>query len=588
MGFRFSWDDSKALGWVLASRFRVILFLGVCGLGLLGAGTWSLPLIDRDEPRFAGATREMVAAGEWVIPYFNGEYRFDKPVLIYWLMRIGIFIFGDHEWGVRFPSIFFAVGTAWLIYEIGRTLRRPGTGLLGGCLWLTLLQVLLHGRLAVADMPMVFFLTLVQWALLHLVVVEGSWKRFGVWFWLLWLGLGMGFLAKGPIALAVPLGTLLLWRWLFWRGPVVWSKLQAGWGVVVMLAVMGSWGIPALIMTDGLFWKVGMGEHVIERGTEAFNNRSFLFFFYFLVAPLSLLPWFGLAGYVWQSLRRVWDGETAFLAAWVVVPYVIFSIYSTQLPHYVMPAFPAMALLFAMGVVRVWELPEEEMKWSHGWFWVFSFVLPLVVMVGGLAAMVLAQGEQEPEMAWVFMGLAGAMVGLAMLAMAARFQIFGLAVVSAVVLIVCQVIIGKKLSEFVPSRTLASYDLRDGGVARGYQEPSLIYYGGPGWRWLPESQAWGEFLEAASGVPVAVALVEERRLEDWAASIAPTLIRARERAAHLPEDWEQLAKERGFLLERKRGLNLARMSWVEVVFLRRLAEGDLIPDPSGDAPPDRE
>lgn len=556
-------DEQKLSAWLLEKRWRVFALYLVLALALLGPGSGSLPLIDRDEPRFAGATREMMMRGEWVVPYFNGEFRFDKPILIYWLMRACIWMFGDNEWAVRFPSIVFAAATACLVFEWGRTLGRSGAGLLGGLIWLSCFQVLIHGRLAVADMPMIFFVALAQLALWRLLTGEPY--RFGPWFWGLWVGLGLGFLAKGPIALAVPLGTALLWRWALWRKPARWQQVQLVPGLAVMLAVMGLWGFPALVATGGLFWKVGMGEHVIARGTEAFNERSFVLFYYLLTAPLSLLPWLGCAGFAMDWLRREWSAASSFLLAWAIVPYLVFFFYSTQLPHYVMPAFPAMALLGALGLMQLWQRRSVP-RWTEAWFWIFSFGLPLVVMVLGVTAMVLAQGEQEPQLAWVFMGFAGAMVGLLCFALAARFQIAGAAVVGLVILAVCQSIIGNKLSDFVPSTSLTR---QGGGLARGYQEPSLVYYGAPVWTWRDENESWNEFLSAAGSAPVAVALVQERRLEDWAASVLPALVKTKPRPTFLPEDWETQAAAAGFAVERKVGVNPARVSWVEVAFLRK-------------------
>ncbi|GAB4242969.1 MAG: glycosyltransferase family 39 protein [Candidatus Methylacidiphilales bacterium] len=555
-------DEDRVAAWILVKRWRVYAVLALLALALLGPGTATLPLIDRDEPRFAGATREMMTKGEWVVPYFNGEFRFDKPILIYWLMRISIGVFGDGEWAVRFPSIVFAAATAWVIYEWGRGLGRAGAGALGGAIWLSSFQVLIHGRLAVADMPMVFFVALAQLALWQLISDSAGRGRF--WFWILWISLGLGFLAKGPIALAVPLGSALIWRWVFWRQSAHWKRLRPGLGLLVMLGVMSVWGIPALVATGGLFWKVGMGEHVIARGTEAFNERSFVLFYYLLTAPLSLLPWFGFAGYALGGLRQCWSSSVAFLAAWAVTPYLVFFAYSTQLPHYVMPGFPAFALLAGMGIIRLWESGCAS-RWANGWFWMFGFVVPLIVMIMGVTFMTLAQGEQEPELAWTFMGFAGAMVGLICFSMAARFRIGGVALVGLVILAVCQSIIGKKLGGFVPS---ASLENQGGGLARGYQEPSLVYYGGPVWTWRDEAEPWSDFLQAAREQPVAVALIQERRLEDWAGDVLPSLVRVRNRPPLLPEGWEAEAKEAGFKVERRTGVNTARVSWVEVGILR--------------------
>ena len=100
------------------SGCHFILFIVLLGLYCLGNST--LPLIDRDEPRFAEASREMLQSGDWVIPRVNGEYRFDKPPLIYWCQVGAMRLFGQNDFAVRFPSTAFAAATAVLIAAWGR------------------------------------------------------------------------------------------------------------------------------------------------------------------------------------------------------------------------------------------------------------------------------------------------------------------------------------------------------------------------------------------------------------------------------------------------------------------------------------
>src|SRR6266702_1043470 len=103
-----------------------ILFLG-CVLFHV-AGTWSLPLIDRDEPRFAEASREMIQRGDYVVPYFNDQLRLDKPPLTYWAQTLSYRIFGDNDFAARFPSAIAASLTALVIFVWGTRLRGETLG----------------------------------------------------------------------------------------------------------------------------------------------------------------------------------------------------------------------------------------------------------------------------------------------------------------------------------------------------------------------------------------------------------------------------------------------------------------------------
>jgi 4-amino-4-deoxy-L-arabinose transferase-like glycosyltransferase len=182
-------------------------------------GTAVLPLMDRDEPRFAGATFEMMQRQTWLVPYFNDVYRFDKPPLTYWWMRIHYLLGGVNELTARLHSVTATWLTALVILGIGTRLFSARAGMAAAVVWLTSLQVLVHGRLCVADMPMILFVTLSMRALIELIGVSNvtveTKKREpkNKWFWALYLALGLGFLAKGPVAVLAPCLALLLYRW---------------------------------------------------------------------------------------------------------------------------------------------------------------------------------------------------------------------------------------------------------------------------------------------------------------------------------------------------------------------------------------
>ena len=258
----------------LASRLPAWVWLTLLVLAVLLPGTATLPLLDRDEPRFATATREMQERADWFVPTFNGDYRFDKPILIYWLMRGGYALVGVNELGARLPSIAAALALVLLTAAAGRRWFSLRTGLVGGAALATCLQFFIHGRLALADMVMVACVALAQIALARLLLDSAldeptpeAAKTIRRWWWALWLGLALGFLAKGPIAWAVPALSLILLRWVFWRKPLPWSRLRVLPGLVLALVLVAAWGVPALVMTHGDFFRVGIGKPGPKPGT---------------------------------------------------------------------------------------------------------------------------------------------------------------------------------------------------------------------------------------------------------------------------------------------------------------------------------
>ncbi len=390
-------DRCRKHGWWLLLVLTAMLYLP--GLG-------TLPLMDRDEPRFAHAAVEMMQRDTWTVPYFNGEYRFDKPPLTYWWMRLHYHWGGINEGTARLHSVIATWLVAWVIFGMGKLLSGARAGLLGGAAWLLTLQVIVHGRLCVADMPMVLCVALALRAIIELGRVVPSFSSpylektnaldfsaplsqssadglkpettllqqcagFTRWHGLLYIALGLGFLAKGPIAWLIPALALVLYRFVFWRQPFPWSSLHLGKGSLITLAIAAAWGIPALIETRGLFWKVGMGEHVIARGTTAFNGRFPVPGYYLVTALASLFPWIALLPQIIRAVRRQWQASTALLVSWLIAPYVIFTFYATQLAHYVMPGFPA-----AMVLLAVCGIDGDGPRWHRWWS---GFVVGLFV-----------------------------------------------------------------------------------------------------------------------------------------------------------------------------------------------------------------
>src|SRR6266699_1499623 len=143
-------------------RNYIVLFVG-CLLFHL-AGTWSLPLIDRDEPRFAEAAREMRERTDFIVPYFNNQFRFDKPPLTYWFQIASYRVFGENDFAARFPTAVAAALVALVLFSWGKRVRDEKVGWWAAIIFTLSLQSFIHGKAAVADMWLVLFVTLAHWA----------------------------------------------------------------------------------------------------------------------------------------------------------------------------------------------------------------------------------------------------------------------------------------------------------------------------------------------------------------------------------------------------------------------------------------
>jgi 4-amino-4-deoxy-L-arabinose transferase-like glycosyltransferase len=331
-------------------------------------------LIDRDEPRFAEASREMIQRADYIVPHFNNQLRLDKPPLAYWAQVASYRIFGESDFGARFPSAIAAALTALVIAAWGCRIGAATVGWWAAIIFTLSLQTFVHAKAAVADMWLVLFMTLANWIGYELIqrptsnaqrsIFNSQWR---LW-WAFYLSLALGFLAKGPIAwipLLTVLTTIVLTR--DWQLARHFKFIR---GILLMVAVVALWGIPALIQTHGQFFAIGIGRHVIGRslatmeghGASSFGMYLLLLPFYFVTIFVSFFPWSIKLPWLIRQLRRQRNAGISnpgnsgseidnYLLTGIAVIFVIFTLVSTKLPHYTLPAFPLLALLLA----RHWQ-----------------------------------------------------------------------------------------------------------------------------------------------------------------------------------------------------------------------------------------
>jgi 4-amino-4-deoxy-L-arabinose transferase-like glycosyltransferase len=370
-----------------AIRNFALLFVGCVIFHVIG--TWNLPLIDRDEPRFAEASREMIERGDYIVPYFNNQVRLDKPPLAYWAQVASYRVFGENDFAARFPSAVAAALTALTIFAWGSrfpSLQRVSAseardngarvGWWAAIIFTLSLQTFLHAKAAVADMWLVLFMTIAHWSGYELIQrstsnaerVEAPVHRRAAdsrWWWIFYASLAFAFLAKGPIGW-VPLATVAATKF-FLRDAHLAGRFKFARGILFMLAIVALWGVPALIQTHGEFFLIGIGRHVVGRsfvtmeghGANSLGMYLLLLPFYFVTVFISFFPWSiklpWLMGKLWRSRAAgvtapgysALDNIDKYLIAGTAIIFIIFTLVKTKLPHYTLPAFPLLALLLA-------------------------------------------------------------------------------------------------------------------------------------------------------------------------------------------------------------------------------------------------
>ncbi len=367
---------------------------------------------DQDEGFFAGAAAEMHAQDEWIVPMFNDEMFGHKPPWMYWMMMCGFELFGVNELGARFFSAIFATASVFLIYFLGSRLGNPRAGFYAGLALGTCLMFSAVGRAATPDSYLVFFSTLALAIFathgfarrkndsanrcelspsvsaptkegIHRIddMLPPRWSSFA----LMYAVMGLGVLTKGPIGFLFPMAVIGMFllcssprrdissatRWQTFReavrpfGPVnflktVW-RMRPLTAACIILLVAGPWYVAVGIKTDGAFLNEFFGVHHFNRFRSAMDGHSGPFYYYVVAVLVGMFPWsvFAVpAGLFWvRHLRQKKEDfhTLLFVSCWAGVYLVIFSLASTKLPNYVLPAYPALALMvgiFLDGWIR--------------------------------------------------------------------------------------------------------------------------------------------------------------------------------------------------------------------------------------------
>ncbi len=367
---------------------------GLLALGLFLVGTAAVPLLGRDESRFAEAAREMLANGELVVPSFGGLGRYDKPILIYWCTMASYALFGVSEGAARLPSGLAATLAVAVLAWTARRRWGEGFGLLAGMLLALTVTFHVQARACTADMVMMLPALLAMLAMPALSDDRGSWRPA----LLLWVTMGLAILAKGPVAPATALATAVaLWArgrsWRGWEiamagllmaagwwrlGPLVLvvpavvasaaggrevlRRLRWGWGVPLLVALVLPWAAAAYIKTGGEFFRIGVGHHVVRRSLSALESHGGFPGFYLVTGIVAAFPWFALvpsalAGLRSRMAKEPWLG---FQVAWLVGPWIMLELVQTKLVHYWMLSYPAGILLvtaWLAGPGRTARLP---------------------------------------------------------------------------------------------------------------------------------------------------------------------------------------------------------------------------------------
>lgn len=408
-----------------------LLITFTASLVALAAGFGTAPFWDEDETRFVAIAQTMLDTGDWVVPIYNGTLAVDKPVLMHWSIASAFAAFGRSEISARIPAAVATLLTALAVFHAGSRWFSPLAGVLAAMAYVGSLLVAIEGHAATPDAILVACLTWVT-----VLAVDGlapvlsdspeerrqaaglELQRIPLLQAVLIGGLtGLAVLCKGPVGFVGPLAVVFLWAW--WAdadahllrrgvatsiggiaGGLIQAGLRTAWRMrpltltVAMLAVAAPWYIAVSIRTAGAWPEGFFFVHNLHRFAAPMENHVGGVLYHPLTMLAGFFPWscwlplaMVLAGWrIWsRSLPGGTRAATMLIMAWLVIWVATFSAAATKLPNYVLPAYPAAALL-------VGSLAAEACRrgsWVHP-RWVATGGVSLGLGGGILAAIVFA------------------------------------------------------------------------------------------------------------------------------------------------------------------------------------------------------
>jgi 4-amino-4-deoxy-L-arabinose transferase-like glycosyltransferase len=498
------------------------------------------PLWDRDEPRNAGCTAEMLQRGDWVVPVFNNELRTHKPVLLYWVMMCAYHVFGANEFAARFGSALAAVGTVLLTYDIGRRLYDVQTAIWAGVVLATTLMFGVAGRAATPDSLLIFCCTLSM-----AIFVRGTFSRTNEpdqelrfprhWITVvaMYAAMGLGVLAKGPVGFVLPtavIGMYLLivtlpalpspearptqregevnlcgyhrtdwWSWgrslLRLFAPL--HFLRTCWHMrpLTALASVSSVALPwyawVTLRTDGAWTRGFLWEHNVGRAMQTSEGHAGPAILFYVVAILvGCFPWsiltiplcLRIAHTRAHDVSRRERHALTLLVCWTGVFVALFSLAQTKLPSYVTPCYPALAILvgrFVHGWRRA-ALLDIERRWLQFGFGTMFTVGALLCVGLPLAAHRFLPGSEWLGVVGIVLMIGAVLCWNTQRQGKAEATTSGLAATAICFSVCMTALLPSEIGRHQESQQMLRLIRHNPGpvVAFGHLEPTWIFYGG--------------------------------------------------------------------------------------------------------------
>src|SRR3954468_15160038 len=382
------------IDFVAASHVRAVAFLMLCAALLFLPGFFGIPPIDRDEARFAQATKQMVESGDFVDIRFQDDVRYKKPVGVYWLQAaavetasaLGLPRPQARIWLYRIPSLIGATGAVLLTYWTALAFVTRRGAIIAGLIICSSVLLGAEARLAKTDAMLLFTVVAAMGALARVYL---SWQRGEdpehpprSWPAIFWTALAGGILLKGPLILMFVGVTIVTLAILDRNASWLW-RLRPVWGLMWLLVLVLPWFVLIFWRAGESFFTDSVGGDMLAKfvGQESHGAPPGLYLLLFWVTFWPGAPLAGMAApAVWRARR---EPGAQYLLAWLIPSWIVFELVLTKLPHYVLPLYPAIAILTA-GALERRVLSRSWLVRGAAWWFAIPAITAVIAIVGAI------------------------------------------------------------------------------------------------------------------------------------------------------------------------------------------------------------
>jgi 4-amino-4-deoxy-L-arabinose transferase-like glycosyltransferase len=406
---------ARRASWIVPVFFLFALLLLLYNLG-------GPALFEPDEGRNAEIAREILLLGDWTTPHYNFTPRLEKPMFFYALTALSYQLFGVSEWTARLPSALSGFAVIVAIFFFVRSRLGQWPALWSGFVLATCIAHYAFSRIVKLDMTLSLFIVLALCAFYRASVEEDG-RRKRTAYLLMYAAAGVATLVKGPIGFVLPgmivfLYILLKNRWSLLR------EMELPWGILLFIAIVAPWYVWAEIRNPG-YLSYFLGQENFTRFFTPHFRRDKGWYFFSAVALAGFLPWSFLLPAIVKRLKQYrFDDLSLYLILWAVVPVVFYSFSSSKLAEYILPVFPALAILAGKTVAELLQYSTRRDLWHLSLPWIAQNLLVVYFAAGAIRPGLLPRPMREallpsPGTAWALAGVV--LVLLLVSAFAVRF-----------------------------------------------------------------------------------------------------------------------------------------------------------------------